>query len=247
MCRAPNSHPWRSHYSSTIFATASIIVHSQTTCNFISAAPSTTVKYLGLTIDNKLNWKTHTEEIAKKISGPIGIIAKLSGFMPASVLRMIYHSLVHSHLSYLTLLWASARRANRRPLEVLQNRAVKKCQKMKMRHNTADAYKQARILPLRGIANMQLLECVAAATRRDRDHSRLSFEFPITTRPRRGPKLLRIPKVKGGYGLASLNFRGATLYNKIPSDTRNNINKPQYKKYIKEYLMSDQNLNSIVY
>lgn len=208
---------------------------------------TTTIKYLGLFIDNKLNWKKHTEETAKKISGPIGIIAKLSGFMPTSVLRMIYHSLVHSHLSYLTLLWASAKRVNRRPLEVLQNRAVKKCQKLRMRHNTADAYKRARILPLRGISNMQTLECVITNIREHQDCSRPSFEFPVTTRPRRGPQLLRIPKVKGGYGQASLNHRGATLYNKLPDATRNNIHKQKPKKYMKEYLMNDQNLLSIVY
>lgn len=36
--------------------------------------PTSSVKYLGLIIDNKLSWKQHTEHIAKKLTGPIGII-----------------------------------------------------------------------------------------------------------------------------------------------------------------------------
>ena len=48
------------------------------------------VKYLGIFIDKYLNWKTHIDLIALKISKTIGIIARLRHFVPLSVTTKLY-------------------------------------------------------------------------------------------------------------------------------------------------------------
>ena len=50
------------------------------------------VKYLGIFIDKYLNWKTHIDLIALKISKTIGIIARLRHFVPLSVTTKLYQS-----------------------------------------------------------------------------------------------------------------------------------------------------------
>ena len=58
------------------------------------------VKYLGVLLDEHLNWKYQINNIALKISRGIGILAKLKPFLKDSLLRSIYFSLVYSHLAY---------------------------------------------------------------------------------------------------------------------------------------------------
>ena len=64
---------------------------------------SSKIKYLGIIIDNKLNWKGHIAELSKKLSRAVGLIYKIRHMCPTAVLRSLYFSLFHSHLSYMVL------------------------------------------------------------------------------------------------------------------------------------------------
>ena len=66
------------------------------------------VKYLGVLLDEHLNWKYQINNVALKISRGIGILAKLKPFLKEKLLRSIYFSLVYSHLSYGVHAWGSA-------------------------------------------------------------------------------------------------------------------------------------------
>ena len=81
-----------------------------------------THKFLGVTIDSKLKFGDHISEISKKISKSIGIIYKLSVFLPTSTLKNLYYALVHSHLMYCNALWGGTNQTHLQPLIVLQKK-----------------------------------------------------------------------------------------------------------------------------
>ena len=66
------------------------------------------VKYLGIIIDNKLNWKSHINELTKTLSKAIGLLSKIRHFVTSSTLKHLYHSLFNSHLVYGCILWKTA-------------------------------------------------------------------------------------------------------------------------------------------
>ena len=87
---------------------------------------SSKIKYLGLLLDGKIDWKAHVTELIKKLSRSIGIISKIKPFCTIDVLRSLYFSLFNSHLSYGLSTWGgniSNILLNR--LEVLQNRILR--------------------------------------------------------------------------------------------------------------------------
>ena len=51
---------------------------------------SSTIKYLGIILDNKLNWKAHIRERSKKLSRAVGLLYKIRYLTPPSVLRSLY-------------------------------------------------------------------------------------------------------------------------------------------------------------
>ena len=61
--------------------------------------------FLGLTIDEHLSWKPHTDRIQNKLIRTMGIINKLKHFLPLEIKKILYNSLVLPHLSYNLLLW----------------------------------------------------------------------------------------------------------------------------------------------
>lgn len=86
---------------------------------------SSKINYLGLILDNKLNWKAHTTELSKKLSRAVGLLYKIKNLCPASVLRSLYFSLFNSHLSYGLVVWGNANCNYLNKIKSLQKRALK--------------------------------------------------------------------------------------------------------------------------
>ena len=57
-------------------------------------------KHLGLTLDEKLNFKYHLKENCVKFNNGIGIIKKLQNRLPRRALLTIYKSFVRPHINY---------------------------------------------------------------------------------------------------------------------------------------------------
>ena len=61
-------------------------------------------KFIGIIIEEHLNWATHINPLCNIIARNVGILQKLRYFIPAYVLKILYHSLILSHVQYCTLL-----------------------------------------------------------------------------------------------------------------------------------------------
>ena len=77
--------------------------------------------FLGLTLDSSLSFKVHLTKIGNKISRVIGFLHKLQHISPSYLLRMIYNSLILSHMNYSLLVWG----ANCHSIELLQKMTVR--------------------------------------------------------------------------------------------------------------------------
>ena len=56
--------------------------------------------FLGIHIDNKLNFVNHITEMSMKVAKSIGLLYKLNRFLPETILKTLYTSLFHPYLSY---------------------------------------------------------------------------------------------------------------------------------------------------
>ena len=65
-------------------------------------------KYLGILIDNKLQWKDPINSINLKLSKGIGLLSKIRHFVPKSVLKSIYVSIIYPHVDYKLLNWGTS-------------------------------------------------------------------------------------------------------------------------------------------
>ena len=71
-------------------------------------------------------------------------------------MKTLYYSLIHSHLSYGTLLWGSAFQYRLHQLEVIQKKSVRNICNAKYNAHTGPLFKQLRIPKLVDIYNSQL-------------------------------------------------------------------------------------------
>ena len=59
-------------------------------------------KFLGVTIDENLNWNSHIKKLSKKLSCSAGILNLIKDNIPEELHKNLYYTLFESHLSYLT-------------------------------------------------------------------------------------------------------------------------------------------------
>ena len=63
------------------------------------------MKYLGIRIDRKHNWKTHIDDIALELIKAKAMHYKDRDFVHARIFKVIYHALFDSHISYASIIW----------------------------------------------------------------------------------------------------------------------------------------------
>ena len=66
---------------------------------------SNNVKYLGIRIDENLNWKHHINDVSTKLIRANATLFKIRNFVNPKILRSTYFSIFESHLNYSSLVW----------------------------------------------------------------------------------------------------------------------------------------------
>jgi len=79
--------------------------------------------FLGITIDNKLTFRSHVGGLCKKISSSIGMINRISSIVPPAVKKKLYFSFIYSKVSYGVLAWGRSGLGNANHMERLLRRA----------------------------------------------------------------------------------------------------------------------------
>ena len=87
--------------------------------------PSKWVKYLGVHLDEHLNWKSHTATVATKLRRANGALSKLRHYVPTQILVNIYHAIFASHTRYASQIWGLCDNSVTHRILTLQNFAMR--------------------------------------------------------------------------------------------------------------------------
>ena len=71
----------------------------------IRAHVSSKVRYLGVILQENLEWEQHLNTLTPKLNGAFGLLAKIRHYVPKSLLKTIYFSVFNSHLIYACQIW----------------------------------------------------------------------------------------------------------------------------------------------
>ena len=78
------------------------------------------VKSLGVYIDENLSWNTHIDQLSNKISSGIRALKRICSFVPPVTLHSVFNSFVQPHFNYCSVVWDTCNITLSRKLEKLQ-------------------------------------------------------------------------------------------------------------------------------
>ena len=110
--------------------------------------------FLGVTLNEKLNWNSHIDKISCKISRCLGMMYKLKHFLPQPILKMLYTSLILPHFHYGILAWGmfSTR------LFKLQQKAVRMINNSKYNAHTDPLFKSLNLMKIDDIFKLNVFK-----------------------------------------------------------------------------------------
>jgi len=85
----------------------------------------TTVKFLGLLIDENLSWSPQIGHVSTKLSHDVALLKIASYFLPQECLLSLYYAFFHSHLTFGLELWSAAGVTLLVPIKLIQKKAIR--------------------------------------------------------------------------------------------------------------------------
>lgn len=108
-------------------------------------------KFLGVRIDENLNWKFHIDDVCLKLSKLCGVLYKIRNNLTAESLLSIYYTLCYPHLIYCVSIWASTWPSFLVKLTVAQNKIIRCLFLLKKFESVTDIMSSMNILRFNSI------------------------------------------------------------------------------------------------
>lgn len=223
------------HSSKRSPPTTNAIIYKGTCINIVSS-----VKHLGLIFDSQLQWKAHIDKLATKLASVVGIFAKIGTFLPTKVMKLLYYALFHSRIEYASTSWAAASKTQLNQIQVLQNKAIKRCYRLNNRHHTLGLYTNIakNVMPVVAMKDYQACKFTHIIINKIKP-SKIQFEFK-NRESRRGPEIVPAIKPKNQYGFNSISYNGPTQFNTMPCEIKNCTNTKIFQRKIKTHFCQSE-------
>ena len=202
------------------------------------------VKFLGLLLDEHLSWKYHLSELSKKLAKTCGMFFKIRNLLPLDVLFCLYNALFLPFLQYGLIVWGQTYASYIDPIFKLQKRAVRAISFQPRMSPSLPIFNDFKLLKLSEIFELRLLTFVFDSINKTspscfHDFFLLSSSVhQYSTRQASQGDLYMFKKNSLQYGLKSIRYHGAKLWNTLPLELRNAPTKIMFKTKLKIYLLN---------
>ena len=197
------------------------------------------VKYLGMFIDENLNWHEHISHLSKKVSSLTGMLYRVKSFLPYRCKKDIYFALIHSILIYCIEIYANVNKSILHPLIIKCNRLLRLLQSKPRRTPVTELYSSFSTLPVNKLFHLYTLKlmhkfiyfpsklpasitklftrCCAVHEHRTRNKDFIFIQSNINPN--------------------SITFYGPSLWSKLPIAIQSDSNLNSFITNLKQYLL----------
>lgn len=181
-------------------------------------------KTLGVIVDEKLKWHQQIDNVSKKVSKALGIIRRVKSFLPRKTLILLYNTVALPHFDYCSAVWGNCSKSLQEKLQKLQNRAARIITGDSYETSSDEVLGKLNWKPLSERREDRLVALVRK-TMMGKMPSYLKDEFHLSNNSRYDLRsnlsMLKLQKPRTNALKRCFSYRGAELWNKLPSYLKN--------------------------
>ena len=198
------------------------------------------IKFLGVFVDQDLKFNHHVKYISSKISRSIGVLYKLSKFLPSEILHMLYMTMIHPYLAYALENYHSTHKYITNGLFLLQKRACRIINKLSYLDHTSSAFAGSSILKLVDLYKYRIGIYMHRIL-----FSSLDSNFKNALRPlaeshsynTRNINSFELPLYRKSMTQFSVHYVAVKLWNDLPIELRSCLSLDRFKREYKKVLL----------
>ena len=195
------------------------------------------VKLLGITLDNKLNFNKHVSNICKKASQKLHALARISNYMCQKKLRILMKAFIESQFGYCPIIWMFHSRTLNNRINRLHERALRLVYKntqltfeeLLRKDNSFSIHHR----------NLQKLVVEIYKVKNNLSPALMKDVFPERLLPYnlRNANSCQSSNVNTVYnGTEAVSFRAPKTWALVPEDIKNAKSLPEFKAKIKNWV-----------
>lgn len=195
------------------------------------------IKYLGLTIDSRLNWSNHIESVTNKILPMVQIIYRCRSYLSNKTKLSVYNTFFLSHFRYMLPIWGTCGKTQFHPVEVLQNKILKVLFCYDRKTSTEILYQETNIPKLHRILELEQIKLIYKILNDvQKCNTNLVMSNEVHSHATRNQSNIYQISTRTNIGLSNPFVVACKEYNKLPQHLRNIHNLDLFVKKLKVHL-----------
>ena len=201
-------------------------------------------KYLGLVLDDKLNWSKHIDELNEKLSKTIQAYKIVTNFINTSAKYMLYYAYFYSRIQYGCEIYTTAPNKKLKSIQVKQNRALKVLFRKDFYTPTTQLHKELKIPLVKDIGKLNALKLVHKVMTNQAPEAFDNYftknkDIPGRRSGTRQDDDLSTSQFKTNITKKTFKCRGATYWNSISKEAQNTKETHTFGKYLKQIFIAN--------
>ena len=197
-----------------------------------------TVKYLGLHIDEKLNFNQHIKHITHKIAPILGALKRLNFVNETRINNMIYHAHILSHIRHNLTVWSMCPKYLKNKVKRLMRKSLKILWQVDRFIPTSELYKLTKQLNLDQLIFVNKASYIHKTSKDiHKIHFKLIKHSEISSRNTRKKDEIVPMKSRTALHQRSLLPSAIKVYNMIPIETKQITNIKFFTKKVKDFIL----------
>jgi len=188
-------------------------------------------KFLGLFIDGNLSWDCHVKHVSSKISSGLYALRHMSFLAELETLKVIYFSLIQSHISYGLNIYGNTSKSNLDSILLLQKQAIRIMLKLHWRETVKNYFKEIGIMT---VYTLFIFQTVCYTKEHYVQHLTIDTNHEYFTRNWE-LKIKDSPNLE--FGKKKTITKGLKFMKKLPLRIRNENNLTKFKRVLKKLLV----------
>ena len=202
------------------------------------------VDLLGIAIDDQLNFESHISEICRKAAGQLNALKRLGSYIPFESRKILANSFILSNFNYCPLVWYFSTAKQVKKIEKIQERVLRfvhndyETDYPSLLKNNKYVTMEVKHMRYLSIEIYKTLHCL------NPQYMKQLFQLNKSKYSSRRPLDLIVPRVnQTHYGLRSIRYEGAKIWNHLPNSIKSAENLDAFKRLIKTWEGPNCNCN----
>ncbi|KAG8263201.1 hypothetical protein J6590_108499 [Homalodisca vitripennis] len=188
-------------------------------------------KFLGLHLDNTLNWNIHVQKICNKIGSGIFALRRLAPFCNKQTMKSVYYATVHSHIAYGIEVYGGTSAVNLNKILRLQKEAIRVILKLKKDESCKLYFKELEFMT---VYSLYIYRTVLYVKNNETKLPRQLHVHDYNTRNKNNFVIKQHNKEKFKQ---SPTYMGIKFMGNLPGSIRNENNSVRFKNKLKQFLI----------